>query len=503
MNGVLGMAELLMETDLDTRQRELSDIIMSSGSSLVTIINDILDFSKIEAGKFSLTPGDFDLCRAVEDVAALMAGRAIEKNLELMIRYQPDLPQRVIGDGARLRQVITNLIGNAVKFTEQGHVLVEVSGDVVGTDAQVQIAVTDTGCGIAPDKIDLIFEKFEQADTTSSRAYEGTGLGLTISRSIVDLMGGRIEAHSRMGQGSTFTVTLTLPVDETKKNTPNTAPLLKGARVLVVDDNAINRRILFEQLTAVEAEPICCATVAEAFDRLDADWRAGRLPDIIISDYQMPDIDGRAFALSVRARTAFARLPIVMLSSVAEPETEGLDGVEWLVKPVRGAYLAETLSRCLARYSEPPVLAQGRAHGPSEGAVQVVAAGSRPVILIAEDNPVNQLVITKMLAPFNAELLLAENGEAAVSTFIVRRPDLVIMDVSMPLMDGHAATRAIRAHEEAAGWARTPVIGATAHVMEEDRARCRDAGMDDYMSKPIRKDMVCEKVGKWLGREAA
>ena len=516
MNGVLGMAELLLETKLNTRQQELAGIIMSSGSSLLTIINDILDFSKIEAGKFTLNPAPFNLRDAVEDVATLMAGRATEKGLELMTRYQPGLPESVVADGGRLRQVVTNLISNAVKFTESGHVLVEVSGEQKGDAVSVVIEVADTGVGIPQDKLEAIFEKFEQADTTSSRAHEGTGLGLTICKTIVEMMNGRISAKSELGKGAVFMMELTLPISDRKRTETNAdVTQLEGKTIFVVDDNAVNRRILSEQIASWGANAICAASGREAFQWFDEN---NTLPDIIITDYQMPGMDGEAFVLGLRTRTAFKKLPIVMLSSVSDhqPNTsdKSLRLSAWLLKPTRGAQLAKCLSESLKEASTAEEEAKddydniieapkSPSMKPSENNQTKTPPAPKQAlkILIAEDNVVNQLVISNMLRDQSTEIELAENGKIAFEKFQAQKPDMIIMDVSMPEMDGHQATRAIRSYEEENNLERTPIIGATAHVMEEDRQKCHEAGMDDYMSKPIRKEVIVGMLRKWTNDE--
>ena len=503
MNGVLGMTEVLLGTDLDHHQHELASIIMSSGASLVTIINDILDFSKIEAGKFTLTPAPFDLHVAIEDVLSLVAGRAKEKELELVVRYQPGLPSGLIGDGGRIRQVVTNLVGNAIKFTETGHVLVEVTGEERGDDVAVRIAVTDTGIGIPEDKIQAVFEKFEQVDGSSSRRHEGTGLGLAISRSIVEMAGGAIGATSVAGEGSTFTVDLVMPVDADAAKEPLVSVPIDGIRVLVVDDNGVNRRILREQLSSWGAEVTTAHSGPEALSVLSG--MGSSPPDLIITDFQMPDMNGETFAAEAQRRAALRDVPMIMLSSVSEtqsPQSRSEARFDaWLVKPIRTVLLIDALTKAMrqetrARQAKLQDIVREAKKEPAPKR----PAGPALRLLIAEDNVVNQLVLTNMIADQGFEIEIAGNGRIAVERYVASPPDLVVMDISMPEMDGHEASRRIRAHEAEHGLPHTPIIAATAHVMQDDKDRCVAAGMDDYISKPIKRDAILGILQKWADR---
>ncbi len=508
MNGVLGMTEVLLSTNLEPSQRELASVIMSSGTSLVTIINDILDFSKIEAGKFTLEEAPLNLQTSVEDVMSLVGGRAKEKSLELLLRYPTDLPQNFIGDGVRLRQVITNLVGNAIKFTEKGHVLVDVSGTVEGERAQLEIAVCDTGIGIPADKLDAVFDKFEQVDNSVSRKYEGTGLGLAITRSIVELAGGTIRAESEEGKGSTFTVTLSLPIDQAAPST-NFAPLaVTGVKILVVDDNEVNRRILDDRLTGWGAQVVTASSGPAGLAVIDA--VNGFAPDIVVTDFHMPEMNGERFALALRAREKTADVPIIMLSSVAEHQSQRTRGqvafAAWIVKPVRTGILVSALTKALSDRGEAQLnalraMSQGAA--PEEKKLPTLDDHNDKFrVLIAEDNAVNQMVLVSMIKELPLDLEIAENGEEAVEAYRRKPHDLVIMDVSMPLIDGREASRRIRAFERDSGLRPVAIIAATAHVMQEDRDRCREAGMTDYISKPIRKDAIVSLIRRYLYDQA-
>jgi signal transduction histidine kinase/CheY-like chemotaxis protein len=492
MNGVLGMTELLAQTALDPRQRLYAETIHKSGAALLTIINDILDFSKIEAGRFELDEAPFDLRGAIEDVASLVAPAAQDKNVEIIIRYQPGLPTAFVGDGGRVRQVITNLVGNAVKFTERGYVLISVSGAAQDGTASLRVEVTDTGIGIAPDKLTKIFESFAQADSSTTRRFGGTGLGLSISRRLVEAMGGRLGVASSLGDGSTFWFDLTLPAAAMAEPRPEPLPEGRRFKVLVVDDVEVNRRIGVEQLAAwgfaVEAADGAASALA-ALRRARAD---GAAFDLAVLDYFMPEVDGASLARDIRADAALAGTPLLILTSVDLPDDArrfkdiGVEG--YLVKPVRAALLLTTIQQILRG----PAPADSKEPAPIEPPEPPRAGDSRIRLLVAEDNGVNQLVIRHMLSPKQFALTMAANGREAVDEFA--RPgagfDVILMDVSMPVMDGYEATRAIRAIEAKEGRAKTPIVCLTAHAMASDLDRSVEAGMDDFLAKPISQDKL-------------
>jgi len=345
MNGVMGMAELLQRTTLDQKQSAFADIIVKSGSALLTIINDILDFSKIDAGQLELDPVPFELGEAIEDVATLVSSKVAEKDLELTVRIDPDLPSMFVGDVGRLRQIVTNLVGNAVKFTENGHIFIDVNGQVNGDVSKLKVLIEDTGIGIAPDKVERIFEKFSQIDESATRRHEGTGLGLAISSSLVGLMGGTIDVISKQDKGSTFWFEIELPIHEhqaTKKEVPGD---INGARVLIVDDNAVNRSILVENLQSWHFESAAAASGKEAIAALHAMNQNGIEPDCLILDYHMPDMNGADVARAMRSDQALMNIPIIMLTSVDQMEggknfsSLGIQG--HLVKPARSNLLLQ------------------------------------------------------------------------------------------------------------------------------------------------------------------
>ncbi len=539
MNGVLGMAELLAKSHLDQKQKTFTDIILKSGNALLTIINDILDFSKIDAGQLVLDPVPFSLAEAVEDVATLMSTRAQEKDLELIVRVDPDLPRTVIGDVGRLRQILTNLIGNAVKFTDSGYVLADVSGLVEDGQVVLRFDITDTGIGIAQEKLPTVFEKFSQGDASSTRRHEGTGLGLAITARLVALMGGKIGAESAVGEGSTFWFVVELPVSEERPRIDPAPVDVSGARVLVVDDNQVNRAILLEQMRSWDFDACAAENGSEGLAVLEAAAALDIAVDCVVLDYQMPGMNGLEVAAAIRKTAGIDKVAIILLTSVdhaltsAEFAEYGIDAQ--LTKPVRSSALRDVLrdhiqyrrgrARDLpgtthAPAEEPDLVAPFAGSAPAKpssrqhAAVRVLeenmsddhrvrvepARRSRVDILVAEDNEVNQLVFAQILGetPFTYEIV--RNGRLAVEAHAEMQPSIILMDVSMPEMNGLEATAAIR-QAEASDEVRTPIIGVTAHALKGDRARCMEAGMDDYLPKPISPNALLAKVYKW--RETA
>lgn len=505
MNGVVGMASLLLDTPLTDKQRDMAQVIVRSGDALLNIINDILDFSRLEAGKFRLHNEPFDLRASIEDVASLLGLRVGEKGLELMVRYQPDLGDRFVGDAGRLRQVITNLVGNAVKFTDQGHILIEVTGRRRGEIADVEISVSDTGCGISKENIRRIFEEFEQADTSAGRRYDGAGLGLAISSRLVEAMGGKIMVESDPGKGSTFTIRAPLAIDETvQQDLDPPKEQLEKIRTLIVDDNAVNRKILTEQLASWSMASDAVNSADEAFEAFKA-----RDYDLAILDFHMPGATGVDLAHRIKADPALATTPLILLTSAgrkADPaELGGGLFSAYLVKPARASMLLDAILSALND------LAVDRLRGASakasdggdgdETACRFTDDGAPLKVLVAEDNVVNQMVVNAMLDKLGCETTLAVNGKTALEQYKAGAFDMILMDISMPEMDGGEATRRIRDIEAKSG-AHTPIIGVTAHAMREDRQRCIDAGMDDYLPKPVKQDALEAVIAKWAPRGA-
>ena len=507
MNGVIGMAELLGDTGLDRRQRELANIITSSGNALLTIINDILDFSKIEAGKLTIEAAPFNLRTAIEDVVGLVATRAKEKDVDLLVDYAPGLPEGVVGDAGRVRQVLTNLVGNAVKFTDAGHVVVRVRGTRNGANATFRFEVEDTGLGIPASDLSRMFEKFEQMGQQAGRAREGTGLGLAISRGITERMGGEIGARSVPDEGSVFHFELPMPVDDTVASSRYLqAPRLSGVRLLVVDDNPVNLDILSAQTRGWGMRVTEAASGDAALSALEAAHASGAPFAMVITDYQMPGMDGEALACAIRADVRHAGMPVIAASSLSDRQgvaapTERLFDA-WLTKPLRASQLMDAVATALYDHSVSRARSAARqmrgAADADRGAGEAEDAAARPLVVVAEDNVVNQLVITSMLKPLPIRVMIANDGREAVAMVREHAPDLVLTDISMPYMDGYEVAAAVRAHERARGARRAPLIAVTAHAQADDRAACEAAGMDGFLTKPVRREALLDVLAEWL-----
>ncbi|TDE41192.1 response regulator [Antarcticimicrobium sediminis] len=505
LNGIMGMSELLNETEMTDEQRSYSATILNSSSALLTIINDILDFSKIEAGKVKIEPQPFDLHNCVQDAADLLFPAGNGKGVELCVDFQKPLPAWVVGDEARLRQCLLNVAGNAVKFTESGHVTIRVSeqeGD------RVEIAVSDTGIGIPQDQIETIFRDFEQVDGGDTRSHSGTGLGLAITRRLLRLMGGDVSAESTPGQGSVFRMILPLPATAPPEHVQVDTPVffldpsaLAGKTAVVVDDLEINRRILTARLASFGMQSLAYDSAIAVLAAL----KTGRqpVPDILISDHHMPGMDGAELLLALRARPHTAELPIVVLSS---GDLEGLrpaltraDIEKCLSKPVRTDLLFKTLCSAMGLSGIAPT-AEHTSPPPSTQTLPDIIALR---VCLAEDNKTNQFIVQKMIGNRVARFTTWDNGQEAVDNYLSERPDLILMDFSMPVMGGLTATKEIRALERRAGLSPCVIVALTAHAMAEDRDRGDAAGMDGFLSKPIHKAELISTLDAALDRRAA
>ncbi|MBV2185170.1 MAG: response regulator, partial [Rhizobium sp.] len=531
MNGVLGMAELLAKSSLDTRQKTFVDIIVKSGNALLTIINDILDFSKIDAGQLKLRNVPFDPVEAIEDVATLLSASAAEKDIELIVCGDVTVRHMVSGDPGRFRQIVTNLVGNAIKFTEKGHVLIELSSTPSdGSQVMLTMRIEDTGIGIPEDKRVSIFEKFSQVDTSSTRRHEGTGLGLAITAGLVDLFGGRIDVESTPGEGSVFTVEVPFTVAN-EFHKPHPLPVnVEGARVLVIDDNEINRHILTEQLTLWGFDGVAVESGHAAMAVLEEAYRIGVSIDALIVDYQMPVMNGLDVARMIRADRRFESIAMIFLTSMDmvgdERIFQQLNVQAHLMKPARASLLRSAIVDVVraARLGKPLGMAGTGARpvspargdrrslaAPTGGPAPVRSAGAArrdtglPVrsgcdVLVAEDNEVNQIVFRHILQSTELSHRIVGNGREAIVAWRAHNPRLIMMDVSMPILNGHQAARTIREAEKAEGEGRhVPIIGVTAHALDSDREACLAAGMDDYLSKPISPEQLEAKIERWLG----
>ncbi len=491
MNGVMGMVTLLRDTELDDEQREFVDSISSSADSLLVILNDILDMSRIEASEVVLDPRPFDLWRLIEDVAELLSGRALERGISLDLDLPLELPRRVVGDAGRLRQVLTNIVGNAVKFTETGSVQVRAAAEPSGEErVALSIAVSDTGIGVREDQIDKLFERFSQADSSYSRRFGGTGLGLAISWHLVELMGGTIEVRSILGEGSTFTVRLTLPVAESQPSMERLPEPLRGERVLLLEKDSVRREIVARDLGALGLSVASCDEVVAACRALSSEGGGFRL--IIAGRSASPDA-ARKLGGAVRAAARDSGLTPLWLGlgdgSLPRAVT-GNDNLPVIRVPLRRSQVI----RALKAAGMPEPAAPARLPGSAAGRPR---PGSGPRVLLVEDNEVNQQVGTRFLDLLGCRVEVAGNGRQALELYRASRHELVLMDCHMPEMDGFEATVAIRALE--GDRSRVPVVALTASVLPEDQRACERAGMDDFLAKPLSQRDLAAALKKWCG----
>jgi CheY-like chemotaxis protein/HPt (histidine-containing phosphotransfer) domain-containing protein len=502
MNGVIGMADLLSRTELSHRQRHFVDTIRQCAETLLGVINDILDLSRVEAGRLELDSVEFEVPTLVGDVAEVFAERAATKNLELAYSVSGGVPTRVLGDAGRLRQVLINLIGNAIKFTDRGEVTIRVTaGTVANGTAVVRFEVSDTGIGISPEVKHRLFQPFQQGDPTVTRRFGGTGLGLSISHRLIKAMGGQIEFDSTPGRGSRFWFNLPFAAVERTEPERPASQSLEGARVLVVDDNATNREILVQYLGDWRARPHEAADVETGVDAMVRAAGSAQAFNVAVVDMAMPELSGMDFARRVRSDPRIAATPLILLTSItwrgdrSEARSAGFD--TFLTKPVRPDELYDHMLTALGKTRDATRPRPDRER-PAMDRVAVEAQ-----VLLAEDKHVNRVVATEYLQELNCVTHVAANGREALDAYRDGRFDIVLMDCQMPEMDGFEAARRIRDFERETGRTRTPIVAATAHAMSGDHAQCLAAGMDDVLTKPFTLEQLRTSLERWVASAQA
>jgi signal transduction histidine kinase/CheY-like chemotaxis protein/HPt (histidine-containing phosphotransfer) domain-containing protein len=501
MNAVIGMTGLILDTELSNAQRRYTEIVRSSGEALLGLINDILDYSKIESGRLDLETADFDLESMVSELSGTLALRAEEKGVELLYSVDPAIPARLRGDPGRLRQILTNLVGNAIKFTAEGEVVIRLTLESeTESSIDLRCTVRDTGIGIPPGKADEIFDSFTQVDASTTRRYGGTGLGLAISRQLVRMMGGSIGVESEEGRGSEFWFTVTLARQSgSSRPIEKASEELRGVRVLVVDDNATNREILRALLVSWQMRPAEAKSGEQAIELMKNACRDGDPFRLAIIDMQMPGMDGEELGRAIQSDRELSTTVMIMLTSLGTwGDTRRLAEIGfagYLTKPTHSQELRNAASQALAATDDRARLLP---HTPAseQAGIEAVGRGSR--VLVAEDNVANQMVAVGLLRKLGAHGDAVADGREAVAALQTVPYDLVLMDVQMPEMDGLEATRRIRSGESGINDRGIPIVAMTGHAMHEDRQRCLAVGMNDYLTKPVSPDSLARVLASWL-----
>jgi len=506
MNGILGMTGLLLDTELSDEQSEMASTIKKSSNSLLNIINDILDFSKIEAGKLTIEPISFDLQTMIEETVDLLIPKAVEKDLELMIRFEPGTARQVIGDPGRIRQIITNFAGNSVKFTHQGYILIGVEKlDTNNDSIKLKFSVTDTGIGIAEDKLENIFDKFTQADTSTTRKYGGTGLGLAISRQLVKLMDGTIKVTSTPDEGSVFSFEITLPLDTDYSPAKLSQVDLSVISVLIVNNDDIKRNVVAEYFEDWDIDYELSSTADEALMILREAKKSGSGHQIAVIDYNSPEMSGEQLGRRIKEDADIADIDLILMTSYGQPgdakliEAAGFTG--YLIKPVKPTQLKSALSFIWSAHKQgiDPGLVTRHSLAESKArenlSTKMSTVDIHANVLLVEDDRVNQKVASRMLAQFGCRIDVAVDGNEAIEKNGKTIYDIIFMDSQMPLMDGFEATKKIRVQE--GNLKRTVIIALTANSMKGDRQKCLDAGMDDYISKPVSREDFEKMLNKY------
>jgi two-component system sensor histidine kinase/response regulator len=497
LNGVIGMSHLLLDTTLDNRQQRYLKTIVSSAEVLLDVINDILDFSKIEAGRLDLEEESFNLRDSIEDLAETFSHRAMAKGVELITFISPDVPRYVIGDSIRIRQVLTNLIGNAIKFTDKGEIVARCTVESNSNNRVVlKLSVRDSGIGIPPERRDRLFKSFSQVDASTTRKYGGTGLGLVISKRIIDMMGGTIDVDSEMGTGSTFWFTLPLEISqnvpEEEIHRKSKVDILKGKSILVVDDHEVNRQILNDQLTHWGINIETAEGSGPALKKLRIRYAEGKKFDLAIIDYQMPIMNGIDLAKAIKKDTTLQDLKLILFSSMDVPtddkEFKSVNFSATITKPIRQSILLDSLMSTL--YNQ-------KIDTDSSCDESNINCIHNEKILLAEDNEVNQMVVSEILNRSGYSVQITNNGKEAFDAISERKYDLILMDCQMPILDGFECTKYIRKLEEDTGQ-HLPIIALTANATREDQEKCLQCGMDDYLSKPVVPAKLIHIIEKWL-----